>query len=744
MRHPLRLLRPFVALVLAVVVPAPSAFAAAQAQVATAPAGIPVAAPAPGPLAYPATARVDQIETLHGVEVRDPYRWLEEDVRESPKVAEWVEAQNRVTHAYLDTLFDRPQILARLRELYDFEKYKLPEKEGGRYFFDRNDGLQNQFVLHVQDRLDGPAEVLVDPNTWSADGTVALAGSAPSPDGRWVALSIQDGGSDWRKVRVLDLASRKQLDEEVAWVKFSGISWRRDGSGFYYSRYPAPEKGQEMQALNHGHALYFHRIGTAQSADRLVYARADHPDWGYGAEVTDDDRYLVITVWKGTDDRYQVAVQDLAEPGSEPRMLIEGFDHGYTLVGNRGSVLYFRTTRDAPRGRLIAIDLARPEPQHWTEVIPQRAEVLEWATLVGGRLITGYMQDAHSLVEVHELDGRLVRTVDLPGLGTAFGFSGHADDPETFFVYTSYNVPDTIYRYDVTTGARTVFKQPEVKFAPADYTVSQVFYRSKDGTRVPMFVTHRKDVTPNGDRPTLLYGYGGFNVSLTPAFSVSRLAWMEMGGVYAVANLRGGGEYGEDWHAAGTKLRKQNVFDDFIAAGEHLVASGWTKPSRLAVIGGSNGGLLVGAVVNQRPDLFGAAVPAVGVMDMLRFHRFTAGRFWVDDYGSADHPEEFRALLAYSPYHNIKPGTRYPAILATTADHDDRVVPGHSFKYMAALQAAQAGPAPVLIRIETRAGHGAGKPTDKILREWADQWAFLAANLGMGHPESGPVLTPAQ
>jgi prolyl oligopeptidase len=689
--------------------------------------------PAATGLAYPQTATVEQTDVYHGVSVADPYRWLEEDVRESARVKEWVDAQNAVTQSYLAGISERAAIAARLRELWDFEKFSLPEKEGGRYFFERNDGLQNQGVLYVQDRLDGEARVLVDPNTWSSDGTVALAGHAPSPDGRWVALLVQDGGSDWRKVRVLELPSGRQLPDEIQWVKFSGLSWLPDGSGFYYSRYPEPAAGAEFQSLNHGHSVYFHRVGTAQSEDRLVYARPDHPDWGFAAEVTEDGSFLLITIWKGTDDRYQLAVQDLRRAGSEPRMLVEGFEHGYALAGAQENELFFRTTKDAPLGRAVAVDLGAETPR-WRDVIAQGDQVLEAVSLVGGHLVGVYMKDARSEVVVFDTAGKRVRTVELPGIGSVYGFGGYADDAETFYGFSSFDRPQTIYRYDVATGKSEVFKQATVAFDPALYTVEQVFFTSKDGTRVPMFLAHRRDVTPNGDRPTLLYGYGGFNISMQPSFSVSRLAWMELGGVLAVANLRGGGEYGEEWHAAGTKLRKQNVFDDFIAAAEHLVASGWTKPSRLAVQGGSNGGLLVGAVVNQRPDLFAAALPAVGVMDMLRFHRFTAGRFWVDDYGSAEDPAEFRALYAYSPYHNVKKGVRYPAVLAPTADYDDRVVPGHTFKYIAALQAAQAGPAPVLARIEVRAGHGAGKPTEKILAEQADLWGFLVKNLGMTLP----------
>ena len=692
------------------------------------------AAVAASPLHYPATATVEQVDTYHGVTVRDPYRWLEEDVRESARVQHWVDAENKVTFDYLAGIPERSRIQTRLHELYDFEKYDVPVEEGGRYFYEHNDGLQNQWVVFVQDSLDAPARVLVDPNTWSQDGTVALDSFVPSPDGRWVALTIQDGGSDWRKVRVLELPGGKQLDDELQWVKFSPIAWRRDGSGFYYSRYPEPKKEAEFQSLNKDHVVYFHAIGTAQSADVVAYARPDHPDWSFNPAVSEDGRYLVVTIWLGTDERYQIAVQDLTKEGNKPEMLISGFDYAYDFIGNQGSELFFRTTKDAPRARLIAIDLTHPEPAHWREVVPQSADSLEGASFVGGKLVARYLKDARSEIKVFSPAGALERTVELPGIGTATGFSGHAGKPETFFSYSSFTTPTTIYRYDVSTGARTLFKQAKVAFDPARYTVEQVFYRSKDGTRVPMFLAHRKDVTANGERPTLLYGYGGFNIPTRPTFSATRLAWMEMGGVYAVANIRGGGEYGEEWHKAGTKLHKQNVFDDFIAAAEYLVAEKWTKPQRLAVLGGSNGGLLVGAVVNQRPDLFGAALPAVGVMDMLRFHQFTAGRFWVDDYGSADDAGEFKALYAYSPYHNVKPGTKYPAVLATTADHDDRVVPGHSFKYIAALQAAQSGPAPVLIRIETRAGHGSGKPTDKILAEIADMWAFLVKNLGVELP----------
>ncbi len=684
---------------------------------------------------YPDTMRVDHTDVYYGVTVADPYRWLEEDVRESERVREWVEAQNEVTFGYLAAIPEREAIETRLTELWDYERFGLPFKEGGRYYYSYNDGLMDQEVIYTQDTLDAPARLLIDPNTWSEDGTVALAGFYPSPDGRHAAYLVQDAGSDWNTARVLDVRSGEPLEDMLRWLKFTGLAWAGDGSGFYYSRYPVPEDSEKYQTLNLNQAVYFHELGTAQGDDKLVYRNSEHPEWSYSASVTDDGRFLVITVWVGTDSRYQVLYQDLSAAGSEPVMLIEGFDHDYSFAGNIGNELYFRTDRAAPLGKLIAIDVSVPAPGNVREIIAESADVLTSASLVGSRVIAHYMQDARSAVKTFDTRGNLLGDIELPGPGSAWGFGGKLDDPETFFKFESFNVPERIFRMDVESGEMTIFRQAKVDFVPEDYVVEQVFYESKDGTRVPMFITHRKDVTPDGNRPTLLYGYGGFNISLTPSFSVTRLAWMEMGGVYAVANLRGGGEYGEPWHKAGTKLDKQNVFDDFIAAAEYLVREGYTNPNRLAIFGGSNGGLLVAAVTNQRPELFGAVIASAGVMDMLRFHEFTAGRYWVDDYGSAADPEEFRALLAYSPYHNVRRGTEYPAVLVTTADTDDRVVPGHSFKYAAALQAAQTGPAPVLIRIETRAGHGAGMPTSKQIEGYADRWAFLVENLEMEVPD---------
>ena len=685
---------------------------------------------------YPATATGNHVDTYHGVKVADPYRWLERDVRESDNTKNWVAAQNQITSSYLDSIAERNAIKKRLKQLWDYERYGMPVKKGGRYYYSHNNGLQNQNIIYVQSSLDSKANVLIDPNSWSDDGTIALAAYYPSPDGKHVAYLIQDGGSDWRKAKIIEVDSRKILNDQIDWLKFTRLSWAADGSGFYYSRYPATTKDGKFQSLNINHSVYFHRLGTPTDEDLLVYSQPDNPKWGANATVTDDGHHLVITVSKGsTDARYQIMHQDLSHPEARPKKLIQGFDYDYTLVGNIDNELFFRTNNNAPRNRLIAVDVNNPDPKYWREIIAQTANVLKDVSLVGGKIIATYMQDAQTVVKLFDPEGKQTSIVTLPGIGTARGFYGDFDDPETFFTYRSYNTPPLINRLDVNTGTVSVFRKPEVAFKSDDYLVKQVFYNSKDGTRVPMFISHHKDVKPDGNTPTLLYGYGGFNVSLTPSFSMASLAWMELGGIYAVANIRGGGEYGKTWHKAGTKRQKQNVFDDFIAAAQYLINENFTNPSKLAIYGRSNGGLLVGAVTNQRPELFAAALPAVGVMDMLRFHHFTAGRFWVDDYGSSDNTDEFGALYAYSPYHNVKPGTHYPAILVTTADTDDRVVPGHSFKYTAAMQKAQRGDAPILIRIEARAGHGAGVPTTKIINEYADRWAFLFKNLNMRLPE---------
>jgi prolyl oligopeptidase len=624
----------------------------------------------------------------------------------------------------------RDRFKERITELYDYERYGVPRKKGGRYFYARNDGLQNQSVLYVRDSVDGAGRVLIDPNGWSADGATALAEWTPSEDGRLLAYAIQDGGTDWRTVRVLDVATGTVLGDELKWLKFGGgVDWAKDGSGFYYSRFPEPAPGQTYQSLNKDQSVYFHKLGTPQSEDRLVFATPDHPDYGHGATISEDGNWLVITSSIGTDDRYEVTLIDLTKPGAKPRKLISGFTHNYSYVGNVGNDFYFATNDGAPKLKVVAIDVSKPGAAAKT-IIAEDAATLDGVTMIGGKLVAEYLVDAKAEVRVHDLEGKLVRKVELPGLGTVAGFGGELDEQETFFAFTSFNRPTTIYRYDVASGQASVWAAPKLKFNPDDYSVEQRFYASKDGTRVPIFIVRKKGVT--GPTPTVLHGYGGFNVSQTPAFSPTRLAWMEAGGTFALANLRGGGEYGKEWHDAGRLAKKQNVFDDFVAAGEYLISSGVTGKDELAITGGSNGGLLVGAAVNQRPDLFAAAAPAVGVMDMLRFDRFTAGRYWVDDYGYPNKEADFRTLVSYSPYHNIKGGRDYPAVLVTTADTDDRVVPGHSFKYIAALQAADGtGEKPHLIRIETRAGHGSGKPTSKIIEEASDVYAFLGHFTGL-------------
>jgi len=685
--------------------------------------------PAAAQIAYPDTARVDQVDTLHGERVADPYRWLENDVRQDAQVKAWVDAQNRVTDGFLETLPGRARIAARLKTLWNFEKFGVPRVRGARIFFTRNAGLQNQFALYAQDGTVAEPRLLIDPNAWSKDGATALGEWSPSRDGRLVAYSVQDGGSDWRTVKVLDAATGLDTSDRLDWVKFSGLAWNADGSGFYYSRFPAPQKGAEFQSLNLNHKVYFHRLGTAQSADVLIYATPEQPKLLHSVQTSDDGRWLLIYSAAGTDERYEVTAVDLAGDG-KPHTLIKGFDHSWALAGTDGGTMFMVTNRDAPRYRLVALDAASPGTP-LRQIVAEGVGTIDAASLLGNRLMVSTLEDAKSVVRSYALNGGAPRTLALPGIGTATGFEGDADSPVTYYSYSSFNAPPTIYRYDASANRSTVFKAPSVPFDASQYEVKQIFFISKDGTRVPMFVAHRRGLDLATGAPTLLYGYGGFNVSLTPSFSVSRLAWMEMGGVLAVANLRGGGEYGKAWHDAGRLANKQNVFDDFIGAGEALVKAGITTPRQLAIQGGSNGGLLVGAVVNQRPDLFAAALPAVGVMDMLRFSQFTAGRYWTDDYGDPADLAAFRALRAYSPYHNIRAGQRYPAILVTTADTDDRVVPGHSFKYTAALQSAKLGDQPHLIRIETRAGHGAGKPTDKIIAEAADQWAFIARFTGL-------------
>ncbi|MBL8866565.1 MAG: S9 family peptidase [Gemmataceae bacterium] len=679
---------------------------------------------------YPETKKVEQVDDYHGTKVPDPYRWLEDDVRVSKEVAEWVEAQNKVTNAYLEAIPERNYIKKRITDLFNFEKYSAPSKEGGKYFFSKNDGLQNQSVLYVQDSLEAEPRVLLDPNKLSKDGTVALAGFSVSHDAKLAAYGLADAGSDWVTWKVLDIATGQTLPDELKWTKFSGASWSKDGKGIYYSRFPEPAKGAAFQSLNENQKLYFHALGTPQADDKLVYERPENPRWTITGGVTDDGRYLIVSIGDGTTSRkVRIAYKDLNEPHGKIEELIDNHTNKWSFIDNVGSKFYFQTDFDAPKYQIVAIDLANPkEPK---TIIPEAEDVIQSVGMVGDRLIVSYLKDAKTVVKIHDLAGKFVRDLPLPGIGSAGGFGGKRTETETFYTFTSYTTPPSIYRYDLATGESKLYRSSKVKFDPADYVVEQVFYPSKDGTKVPMFLSHKKGLKKDGSNPVLLYGYGGFNISMTPAFSTSRLQWMEMGGILAVANLRGGGEYGDKWHRAGTKLQKQNVFDDFIGAAEYLVKEKYTQPKKIGIQGGSNGGLLVGACLVQRPDLFGACLPAVGVMDMLRFQKFTAGRFWTDDYGSSDNPEEFKALVAYSPYHNLKPGVKYPPTLVTTADTDDRVVPGHSFKFTAMIQYCQAGEAPVLARIETKAGHGAGKPTAKVIEETADQWAFLVKNLGM-------------
>jgi prolyl oligopeptidase len=688
------------------------------------------------PIEYPKTKKVDQVDDYHGTKVADPYRWLETDVRTSKDVADWVAAENKITFDYLGTIPEREPIRKQLTTLWNYEKYSTPYKRGGHYFFSKNNGLQNQSVVYTVDKWGDTPRVLLDPNGWSKDGTVALGAVAVSDDAKYAAYAVAEAGSDWQIIRVVEVASGKQLSDELKWVKFSGISWTKDDKGFFYSRFPAVETGKAYQSLNRDQKVYYHRLGTPQSDDAVVYYDPSQPEWNHGADVSDDGRYLIITTTQGTANRNQVHVRDLQDPYAMPVTVVDKIENDYTFVGNDGPVLYFRTDLNAQKGRLIAIDLRNPARENWKEIVPESDATLQSVDYTGHRFVADYLRDAHSEIRLFDTTGKLVRTVELDGIGSASGFGGRSDDTETFYSFSSYATPPSVYRYDIATGEKQLVFRAKVAMNPADYEVKQVFYTSKDGTKVPMFISYKKGLKLDGNNPTLLYAYGGFDISLTPAFSISRLTWMNMGGIYAVANLRGGGEYGEAWHDAGTKLHKQNVFDDFIAAAEYLTKNGYTKPSRLAVQGASNGGLLIGAVETQRPDLFGATLPAVGVMDMLRFNQFTAGRYWVDDYGSSANADEFKALYAYSPYHNIKPGTKYPATFITTADTDDRVVPGHSFKFAAAIQEAQAGPAPVLIRIETRAGHGGGKPTAKVIEETTDEMAFLVKNLGMKLPKT--------
>jgi len=690
---------------------------------------LPIAAQTNGtPLEYPKAKTVDQVDDYHGTKVADPYRWLEDT--DSPDTKAWVEAENKLTFGYLNQIPYRGAIRDRLLKLWNYERFTVPEKEGSRYFYQHNTGLQNQNVLLVAESLTAEPRVLLDPNTLSSDGTVALAGGALTDDGKLLAYGTAASGSDWTEWHVRDVDSGKDLPDLIKWVKFSGASWTKDGKGFFYSRYEEPT-GTAMRDANYFQKLYYHKVGTAQAEDKLIYERPDNKELLFSGDVTDDGRYLVITVSQGTSPKTRLYYKDLTKPDSEVVRLLDDFDARYRIVDNDGPVFWIETDLDAPRGKLIAIDTEHAERSNWKTVVPEGRDTLESVSVIDNLFLLRYLKDARTEVRVHDLNGKFVRNVDLPGIGTAAGFGGKRKDKETFYSFTSFVSPTTIYRYEPGAGKSSLFRQPKVDFDASKYETKQVFYNSKDGTRVPMFLTYKKGLKLDGQNPTLLYAYGGFDISLTPTFSVPNVVWLEMGGIYAQPNLRGGGEYGEDWHLAGTKGHKQNVFDDFIAAAEWLIANKYTSTPKLAIRGGSNGGLLIGACLTQRPDLYGATLPLVGVMDMLRFQKFTIGWAWTSDYGSSDNAEDFKWLYAYSPLHNLKPGTKYPPTMIATADHDDRVVPGHSFKFAATMQADQAGPAPVLIRIETKAGHGAGKPISKLIDETADEWAFVAYNLKM-------------
>jgi prolyl oligopeptidase len=740
-------------------------------------------------LPYPKTETVNVVDEQFGVKVADPYRWLEDDVRVNPKVADWVKAQNTVSSDYLQSLPGKDVLAARMKKLFDYERFGLPEKAGKQYFFTKNDGLQNQSVLYARSGLGGKDRVLINPNTWAKDGATALDAWVPSKDGKLLAYSIQDGGSDWRTIKVLDTKTGAVLIDEIKWAKFTGISWIGN-EGFLYSRFAEPKEGAAFQQLNYNQTVYFHKIGTPQSADQVVYATPDRKELGHSAQVTQDGRWVVLTSSAGTDEKYELhaiplmgqtrrigeapviaKAEDLKSTKSKkavkttryynwsPIELVNGLDHEWQLIEGVGDSLWFVTNKYAPKLKVVRADLDRLIPPGrknghtpslgcgpidgelcgtendppWTfrDVIPERAETLTRAQIVGDRLILSYMKDAASMAMMTDLAGKPVQEIQLNAIGTASGFSGVPGDSETFFNFSSFNQPGAVYRFDSKTGKSTPFATPKLSFNPDDYTIAQYFYPSKDGTKIPMFVVHKKGLDLSKGAPTLLYGYGGFNIAVTPSYSATRMAWLQSGGVFAQASLRGGGEYGKPWHDAGRLQNKQNVFDDFAAAAEYLIAKGISSKGKIAIEGRSNGGLLVGASLNQRPDLYAAGHAAVGVMDMVRFDRFTAGRYWVDDYGYPNKEADFKMQMTYSPYHNIKSGAQYPAVIVSTADTDDRVVPGHSFKYISRLQAADTGDKPKIIRIESRAGHGSGKPTDKVIAEYSDIYAFLAKWTGL-------------
>lgn len=676
---------------------------------------------------YPETRKCDVVDEYFNVQVADPYRWLEDD--KSDEVAQWVQAQNAVTTDFLAHIPFRNALKTRLTELSNYDAMGCPIKRGDRYFFPKKTGLQNQSVLYTAKSLAEEPSVLLDPNTMSDDGTVALSGYMPSHDGKYLAYSISDGGSDWQVIKVMDVETGKQLPDQINWVKFSGISWYNDG--FYYSRYDAPDEATKLSGMNKNHKVCYHKIGTNTANDPVVFSDKNHPLRSYTAYVTHDQNYLIVSETESTYGN-SLYIMNLHDSRQEFTQLTTGFEFEYQVLGHVDGNLIVHTNFKAPKYKLIKININTRDVGNWRDIIPERKDVLSSCQLVDGKIIANYIVDAKNKAEVYDLSGKKLHDIQFPSIGTVGGFSGNFNQKEAFYAFTSFTTPSTIYSYDIDNNTSTVLFQPNLNFKFDDYQSQQVFYTSKDGTLIPMFLIHKKGIKLDGTNPTLLYGYGGFNISMLPSFSTSRLAWLENGGIYAIANLRGGGEYGENWYRAGTKLNKQNVFDDFIAAAEYLIEHKYTTSKKLAIMGGSNGGLLIGAVTNQRPDLFKVAVPQVGVMDMLRFHKFTIGWAWVNDYGSSDDSVQFLNLYKYSPLHNIKADTKYPAILVTTADHDDRVVPAHSFKYIATMQEKNPNATnPAIIRIQTRAGHGAGTPTLMAVEEYADIYSFIMYNMGI-------------
>ncbi len=677
---------------------------------------------------YPVTKKVDQIDVYHGNKVADPYRWLEDD--NSAETADWVAEQNKVTTDYLGKISMRDNIRTRLKELWNYPKFGSPFKKGKYYFFYKNDGLQNQAVMYRQQGMNGTPEVFLDPNKFSTDGTVALGAVGMSKSGKYAAYLQSQSGSDWQEGYVMDVETKKLLPEKLQYIKFSGISWKGD-DGFYYSRYPEPDEKTKLSRKNEYHKVYYHKAATPQSEDVLVFEQKEHPLRNVGAGVTDDNRFLFVATSQGTSGN-DLRIKDLSGNQQDFTFIVTGFKTEPSVVDNMGSKILLKTNDGAPNYKVVLLDPANPGMANWKTIIPEKKEVLTGVGTAGGFLFASYLKDASTKVYQYTYEGKLVREISLPGIGTAGGFDGEKEDKEFFYSYSSYAYPPSIFKYDIATGTSTLFRKAEVKFDPSQFETKQLFFTSKDGAKVPMFITYKKGLKMDGNNPVMLYGYGGFNIAQTPGFSVSNLFFIEQGGIFAVVNLRGGSEYGEEWHKAGMLQKKQNVFNDFIGAAEHLIAKKYTNPQRIAIRGGSNGGLLVGAAMTQRPELFKVAIPQVGVMDMLRYHKFTIGWAWAVEYGNADSSvADFNNLYKYSPLHNLKDGVAYPATLVTTADHDDRVVPAHSFKYAARLQEANKGENPVLIRIETKAGHGAGKPTSKQIDEAADIWSFVMHNLGM-------------